>query len=315
MELQFKQRVTEELNKWLEESPDNRTLNGLAEEHGITKLYLSRIKNGIYAIDHTSGKSTEIADEYFHRIAYAIGLTTRSRTGLHWETANFTKIQKAARAAQNKRMRILLDADTGFGKTYALEHYSLQKDRVMYLKVTRSMTERDLLNAILKKLGNKDLIRGNRQKLNTIRHILTGTPGWLFIIDEAEYMRPALFHVIKEIADFTEQKCGFIMAGMGVTNLINKLADRKRLGFPQLRRRFFPNRLLLPERIENSEKKMIANSAGITDSTAINVICQYCNDFDMLSQMIQEAIDWQKQKGRKITGQELLDLYGNSLEM
>ena len=314
MELEFKKRVTEALNAWLAESPENRTLNGLAEEHQITKLYVSRIKNGIYEIEHAGGKSTTIDDEYFHRIAYAIGLTTRSGTGLHWETNNFTRIQKAARAAQNKRMRILLDADTGFGKTYSLEYYSLHKDKVIYLKVTRSMTERDLLFAILKKLGIREEIRGNRQKLNAIRHALTGTPGYLFIIDEAEYLKPGIFHVIKEIADFTEGKCGFILAGMGVLQLINKLANKKRIGFPQLRRRFFPNRLMLPERIENSEKKQIAQQSGITNETALNVICQYCNDFDMLSQMVFEAMEFQKAKGRKITGQDLMAIYGGTLD-
>ena len=40
MELEFKKRVTESLNAWLNEN-DSRTLNGLAEEHSITKLYVS----------------------------------------------------------------------------------------------------------------------------------------------------------------------------------------------------------------------------------------------------------------------------------
>lgn len=314
MELEFKKRVTAALNAWLDEAPESRSMNGLAEEHSITKLYVSRIKNGIYEIQHSTGKVTPIADEYFHRIAYAVGLTTRSGSGFHWETQIFNRIQKACRAAQHKRIRILMDGETGFGKSHALEYFSIHRDKVVYLKVTRSMTERNLLDAILRKLGIRDEIRGNRPKLNAIKHALTGTPGYLFIIDEAEYLRLHIFHAIKEIADFTEGKCGFVMAGMGISTLIHKFALRKRVGFPQLRRRFFPNRLLLPERIENSEKIAIAQAEGVTEKTALNVICQYCNDFDMLSQMLAEAVEFQKSKGRKINGQELMHIYGPSLE-
>lgn len=315
MELAFKQKVSDALNKWLEESPENRTLNGLAEEHGITKLYVSKIKNGVFAIDHGNGKRTEIGDEYFYRIAEAIGLMHRSGSGYHWETYNFTLIQKTCKRAQGKRMRVLLEGDTGFGKTYSLDYYNIHADKVIYIKVTRSMTERNLLQAILKKLSIRDDIRGARNMINAIRYQLTGTPGYLLIIDEAEYLKPNLFHVIKEIADFTEGKCGFILSGLGITSTIKRLADKKRMGFPQLKRRFFPNRLLLPDRIENSEKERICMDTGITDRTAINVIKNYCHDFDMLSQIVADVAAWQKSTGRKITGEEIMNRFRDSLDI
>jgi DNA transposition AAA+ family ATPase len=315
MEVLFKQKVSESFNRWLEENPETRSINKVAEELHISRLYVSRIKNGIYQIEQKDAKPTEIRDEFFHRIAELIGLTHRSHTGLHWETSNFKQIQKVCRAAQNKRMRVLLQADTGHGKTYALDHYQIHNDKVIYLKVTRSMTERNLLEAILRKLGIKDIPRGNREKINLIRFHLTGTPGYLLIIDEAEYLRPALFHVIKEIADFTEGKCGFIMSGFALVQKIGKLADKKREGFPQLKRRFFPNRIMLPEKIENSEKRYILQESGITDATAINVIIQYADDFDMLSQMVSDIVGWQKSNGKKMNGQEVMTRFRDSIDI
>lgn len=315
MELAFKQKVSEALNKWLQESPDNRTLNGLAEEHGITKLYVSRIKNGAFEIvNSTTEKTTVIADEYFYRIAEAIGLAHRSGSGLHWETYNFQYVMRACKRAQGKRMRVLLEGDTGHGKTYALDYFQIHFDKVIYIKATHSMTERNLLQAIAKKLGIGD-IRGARNTINAIRHALTGTPGYLLIIDEAEYLKPNLFHVVKEIADFTEGKCGFILSGLGISKTIKKLANKGRMGFPQLRRRFFPNRILLPDTIEKGEKEKICLDSGITDRTAINVIQQYCNDFDMLSQVVNEVTNRQKSTGRKMTGAEIMDRFKDTLEI
>jgi hypothetical protein len=315
MEQQFKTKVSEALNKWLEENPEDRTMNGLADEHSLPKLYVSRIKNGIYTIEHASGKKTEIADEYFYRIAEAIGIMHRSHTGEHWETFNFKEITRMCKRSQGKRMRYLLDANTGHGKTYALDYFQIHSDRSIYLKVTRTMTERNLLEAVLKKLGHRDFPRGNREKINAINYALTGTPGFVLIIDEAEYLRPSLFHVIKEMADFTEGKCGFVLSGYGLIEKISTLASKKREGFPQLKRRFFPNRLILPENILNSEKKAICIQSGITDATAINVICQYCNDFDMLSQVVADCVAWQKSTGKKITGQEIMTMFKDSFDL
>jgi DNA transposition AAA+ family ATPase len=317
LDLAYKKRVSENLVKYLEESPENRTVNGLADEHGITKLYVSRIKNGIFEIKHQEeGKApTIIADEYFHRIAEAIGMAFRSGTGLHWETFNFKQVQSVCARAQGKRLRVLLEGDTGFGKTYGLEFYTTRKDKVIYIKVTRSMTERNMLQAILKRLNIREDIRGTRTMLNAIRYALTGTPGYLLIIDETEYLKPNLWHVVKEIADFTENKCGLIVSGLGITQIIHKLADRKRMGFRQLRRRFFPNRVLLPTIIETSEKVRICEEAGITERTAINVIREYCNDFDMLSTVIKDAVQYQKSKGDKITGDMIMKRFKDTFEI
>jgi DNA transposition AAA+ family ATPase len=316
MNADFKQKVSDRLNTWLQESPENRSLNGLAEEHSIPKLYVSKIKNGIFEVyNNTTQKSTVIADEYFYRIAEAIGMMARSGSGLHWETFNFQQVQLISKRAQRKKMRVLLEGDTGSGKTYGLEHYQIHVDKVIYIKATRSMTERNLLQAILKKLSIRDDIRGARNMINAIRHTLTGTPGYLLIIDEAEYLKNNLFHVIKEIADFTEGKCGFILSGLGISSIIKRHSERKRMGFPQLRRRFFPNRVVLPDRIERSEKEKICMDSGITDKTAINVISQICNDFDMLSQVVSEVISWQKSSNRKVNGAEIMSKFKDTIEI
>lgn len=313
MDLQFKRKVTEALNAWLEESPD-RTLNGLAEEHEITKLYVSRIKNGLYEIEQKNGSTTVIAPEYFYRIAYAIGLMAHMPNRFQWHTKNFELIQKVCRKAQQDRMRVLLEGPTGHGKTNALEYYKVKSNKVVYQKVTRSMTERDLLRGLCKKLGLGEDIRGTRRMLEAINYQLTGEPGYLLIIDEQEYARLGLYHTIKEIADFTEYKCGFILSGCGIVKIIKRHAQNDRNGWPQLRRRFFPNRVILPDAIDNREKRKICEEHGITDKTAQNVIMHYCHDFDILSQVIADAIAFKKQNNREMTGQDILNRFKDSFE-
>lgn len=316
MDEQLKIKISEGFNKWLEENPTDRKVKAFARDNNLNEAYVSFVKNGIYSVPNKKGgKDTVIADQYFYRIAEAIGLMHRSHTGAHWETNNFKEISRMCKRAQNKRMRYLLDGDTGHGKTYALDYFQIHADKTIYIKVTRTMTERNLLEAILKKLGHRDFPRGNREKINAINYALTGHPGFLLIIDEAEYLRASLYHVIKEIADFTENKCGFVLAGFQLVEKINKLAIKKREGFPQLKRRFFPNRMMLPNRIENTEKRMICDASDITEKTAINVICEYCNDFDMLSQVVGDVIAWQNSNSRKMTGNEIMVMFKDSFDL
>lgn len=317
MEVEFKTKVTQAFNEWLREDPETRSIKGFAREHNLNDGYVSAIKNGNYQIPNKkTGKAFIIHDKVFFAIADNIGLTQRSYTGLRWQTNNLLTIQKACKQAQAKRVRILLDGETGFGKTHALEDFSIRYNKVIYVKVTRTMTEKSLLDIILKKLDYKgSLIRGNRERINQIRFLLTGTPGYLLIVDEAEYLKTNIYHTIKEISDFTEYKCGFVLAGHDLITKIRRLSDKRREGFPQLRRRFFTHRVMLPQRIENSEKAAICIESGITNDSAIDTITSHCMDFDIMSHVILAALSWQNKHGRKITGDEIEILFKDSFDL
>ncbi len=302
MENAKKEQVTDAINKWLEAHP-GRGLNQLCRENNINKGYASAIKNGKYTVG-----ATVISDEYFYQLMEAIGLISRNSLGFHWDyITNFRTIQNVCKNAQRKNLRLLLEANTGMGKTYALSYYSKLTDRVMYIQITRSTTEASLLTEMCNRLGIENPPRGNHRKMQVIKQHVTNFPNYLIIVDELEYARQAMFHSIKEIADFLEGRAGFIVSGYGLRDKIKRLAELKRNGFPQLKRRFFPNIAMLPE-ITVRDKKEICEREGITNEQAKNTIAGYCDDLDMLSQVIYKCLEHQRATGKKITQHEVIEM-------
>lgn len=304
MEQARKQQVTTALNQWLE-SHTGRSVKGLARELRTNPGYLSDIKNGKYE----TSNGTVIADKYFYEIMEGIGLITRNSLGFHWDyTSNFKHVQNVCKNAQRKQLRILLEADTGLGKTYALSYFSKLTDRCIYVQIKRSTTEASLLEEICQRLGMEKPPRGNHRKMLAIRQHVTSIPNYLIIIDEQEYARQHMFHTVKEIADFLEGRAGFIVSGYGLRDKIKRLAELKKNGFPQFKRRFFPNVFVLPS-ISASDKKEICDKEGITDAEVKNAISGYCNDFDMLSQVVYKCKQYKESYGKvtRAVLSELLD--------
>lgn len=305
MELQIKNKVTEALVEYLDASP-SRSANQLAEASGVNKAYISQIRNGRFVSSAGNGKEVSIPDSVFFKIADAVSLELENN--LHWDTPNYLQIQRICARAQVRKERMLLTGDTGLGKTYALESYARDHEKVLYIKCTRTMTAKDLLDEICKKLGIREELRGNRNKMNAIQRKVTGIPGWLLIIDEAEYLKNSLFDLVKEIADFTDRKAGLILSGMDLMFQIKAMAERHKKGFPQLYRRFRPNTVKL-KAISQKEIATVCTDAGITETTAVNVLKRYIYDYDMLSQYVKEIMDQQQKIGHPLTGQELIDLF------
>ena len=309
MELQQKQQITKALQEWINASPD-RSANQFAHMAGISSAYVSRVKNGKYTFEN-KGVESPISDKALLTIADALGLNYDQ--SLHWETYNYKLINAACREAQTKKRRLLLDAETGLGKTYALERYAIDNDKVLYIKVTRTMSARDMLDEIIVKLNIRDILRGNRAKMMAIQKKVTSVPNFLIIIDEAEYLKNTLFDLVKEIADFTENKCGIVLSGMDLKKKIEYLAGRGKPGFPQLRRRFFPNMILLNtmggKKGRKQEIEAICLACGITDTTAINVFKEYVFDYGMFSQWISIVLEKQESTGRAMSGEDIIQLF------
>lgn len=299
-----KRRVSEAITEWLSTGHD-RSGNTLAQQSGVSSAYISKIRNGEYQMG-TNGKATVIQDSYFYKISDAIGFNLDEE--LHWDyIKSFKTIQAICRRSQHRKERTLLDGQTGQGKTYGLERYAATHDKVIYIKLTHTMNVRDLLEIMCHKLNIREHIPGNRKKMEAIRERVLSKPGHLVILDEIELCKPNIFLIAKEIADFTERKCGMVLSGMDLKKKIESFASRKRQGFPQLRRRFFPHRQLVPD-LSKEEVETVAKNEGITNAGAINVLKQYVRDLDMLKHYIISVKEQQNKHKRKLSGDEVIDL-------
>jgi DNA transposition AAA+ family ATPase len=302
-----KQQVSEAVRGWIDEKNPARSGNKLAEKSGVSNAYVSKIKNGEFDYE-VNNRLFTISDAAYHRIADALGL--RFDGQLHWDFLhNFRLVQRVCRKAQRRCLRYILDGWTGQGKTYSLEHYAVTTDYSLYVKCTQNMTAKGLLDTILERLGQHDLIRSNYDKIERIRRVLLNRKGYLIIIDEAEVVKPGIYAVIKDIADFTNGKCGFVLCGMELIKKLEALAGRHKPGFPQLRRRFFGNQAEV-QHLSQAEIIQVCEFEKVTNKGAQNILATTVKDLDMLSQYIADIKEWQQANDKKITGPEVVQLLG-----
>ncbi len=305
---EHKQMVTDAVNNWIDPANAERSQNKLADASKVNAAYISQIKQGIYTLNSGRGEDSQIGDNTFHKLADF--LDVKFYGGLFWpELRNYTRIDKICRKSQRKAIRYIIDGPTGQGKTFTLEKYSKLHSYVVYVKCTMNMSAKDLVNTLMDEMKIHGTYRGVHEKLEAIRKRIHGQRGYLIIIDESEVVKPGIYAVIKDISDFVQNKAGMVICGYGLIGKLERLAGKQKAGFPQLRRRFFGNIENLAA-VSEQEVVEICVREGITNKGAINVVVSECKDLDKLSQWIADIKDWQKQEGRKMTGEEVAKMFG-----
>jgi DNA transposition AAA+ family ATPase len=311
LDVKQKQQITEAVREWI--MPNNKDRSGaeLARKAGVNEAYVSKIKDGQYEINGGEGRLSAIKDAYFYKIAQAVGLNLDK--AFDWNTSQRDLIEKWCKKAQSKKLRVLVSSLSGLSKTDSLEHYSYNNDRVLYIKCTKNMGTRDMLDLICRKLNITEYLVGNYAKLEAIRAELIGRKGWLIIIDEMENVKAGLFDAVKEISDFTEGQCGLMLSGIGMISYFSKMADKGRIPFSALKRRFFPNKIevhgldaqeIIQICVEEGCGKKVANLFGAL------VERRQLTDYDMLTNYLSDIVEWQDKKDRKIEPEEVVDLFG-----
>jgi DNA transposition AAA+ family ATPase len=303
---EHKQMITDAINNWIDPKNPERSQNKLAEGSRVNVAYISAIKNGDYSTN-AGGRDAQISDAHFNRLADF--LDVKFEGGFYWTfIKNTTRIDRLCRKTQRKAITSILDGPTGQSKTFTLEKYSKRNYSVVYVKLTQNMTANNLVDDILEKLNVHAPIRGIHEKLKAINKVVV-KGGYLIIFDEAEVVKPGIYAVIKDVSDSVKNKAGLVVCGFGLINKLEKLANKEKAGFPQLRRRLFGNIEVLGKVTEN-EIVEICLYEGITNKGAQNLIVHNCEDLDKLAQWIDDIKQWQKAEGRKISGEEVARMFG-----
>lgn len=303
MTIEFKDKVRDAINEWVQPGNNERSQNALANKAKVSAATISLIKNG--SGEYLNGESP-IQDQHFLLLAKFLGIHADETAPavLHWETANFLRIQSVCQLAQSQGRRPLIDGESGAGKTYALEYYAQNHDRVHYLKCTSSMRKKDMLHEIMSLLKiSTDGLKGEKQWMDAIKHRLIGTPGQLIILDETEDIPVGLWKAIKEIEDFTRGICGLVVAGLDLEAKLKLLADKKKPGFRQMKRRLFPN-IVKVNTVGRAQIKDVLMKMGITEKDVTEWFVRKVTDYDMLNQWLSDAL---KVAGNEPITVQLLD--------
>ena len=311
MELEQKQQVTDAINQWVDDKNPARSASKLSEKSGVNAAYISRIKNGEYEMQSGGGRITVINDSHFFKLAEAVGLKFDDE--YKWDFLNSYKLgYRVMRKAQRKQLRAIIDGDTGQGKTFISKWYNRENDYVLFLECTRNMTGKAMINSLCDKLGIELPVRTTPfERLELIKKVITNRRGYLIVFDQVgkNEVKPSIYSVLMDIAVAVEGKAGMVISGYKVTDMLTHQYNRHVPGMRQLARRFMSNTYELPQ-LTTNEIQLVCEAEGITNKGAITVLQKHVRDLDMLSQYVRDIIEYQQKEGKKITGEEVISLFG-----
>ena len=310
MDLELRDQIVEEINKWIDPKNNDRSANKLAEKSGVNAAYISRIRNGEYSFVSSNGRVSSISDVHFFRLAEAIGMKLGDE--FKWEMlASYKQAYKLFRKSQRKQLRACLDGDSGQGKTFAQKWYGRENDYVVHVECTRNLTPRGLINLLCDKLGiDLPASRSPYERLEIIKKAITNRRGYVLLFDQVgkNEVKPSIYGVLMDIAVAIEGKAGMVVCGYKISEMLTYMYEQHQPGYRQLARRFIHNRYELPG-LQPGEIASVCESEGISNKGAQNIFKQYVKDVDQLVQWVRDVRDWQRENNALITGEQVIAMF------
>ena len=228
--------------------------NELATQSGVSGATLSKIENG---------KWDDIDEKLWRKIWNKVN--DASTPGI-FKTNDYVVSFKVCEAAQKNHFMIGLIADTGMGKTTALNAYSLRKN-VFYVCYDKTLSPKNFFVALLKEMSIP--FEGTiNAMVNRIADELNTMANPLLIVDEAGKISSTMILYLHVLRDKTIKNCGIVLAGMPYfkNNLI-KFSNKQKEGYAEFFRRV--NLWQELQGLIRSEITFICQSYGITDTETL----------------------------------------------
>jgi len=228
--------------------------NELATQAGVSSATLSNIENR---------KWDDINDKLWRKVwnkVSDVNAISLVRTG------DYTTCEKVCASAKKNHFMIALMADTGMGKTTALNAYSIRKN-VFYIVYDKTMAPKHFFIALLREMGIS--FEGNiNEMVNRIADELNMIENPLIIIDECGKLTHTMILYLHVLRDKTIKNCGIVLAGMPYFQKnMAKFSNKGKEGFAEFNRRI--NLWQELKGLSRSEIEFICNSYGIDDNDTI----------------------------------------------
>lgn len=301
------QVIPNALNSYLEEK--GIVIEQLAKKMKMSRQYIDEISRG-----NTHFQKTEIKDKYYEMICDFIGLTLKNEVWRHFNTANYQIITEAINNAKKRKRRVLIDGDTGAGKSYACHSYKKIAPKGTYIVTfSGSGNPREFVRNIAETVGAETNGTAGNIINNIIKHLTTQDFNTVLVIDECEHVQEKVGYInhIKSLADGLEGKCGFVICGMGLKDLLHRRYANHKQNYRQTYSRF-SKRVYCTENI-------LADVEAICHDLKLNIgVCNwlksYAKDFRMLRDIIEDAFDESEKTGEPISVQMLDELYCENIK-
>lgn len=290
------------INRYLREKDTSQAQ--LCKNADVGEAYLSHILQS-----KTHIGPTEIKDKYYLALCEAVGYKLTIETWRHHDTYNYMLIISKLKEARANKERLVLDGDTGAGKSYACARYKLLHPNNTYV-VTCSAIEnsKEFTINIAENVGVSTQGTAGAIVKRVVRELLKKEDA-ILVIDEAEHIgkKSGYINVIKSLADMLEGKVSVVLVGMGIADILRKGFERNKQNFRQTARRFAKREKCLDDISEDVVS--ICNDLGITNKPAQNWLANRMHNFGELKIMLVDAISEAKKTKQPVSVKLLNSLY------
>jgi DNA transposition AAA+ family ATPase len=258
-------------------------------------------------VNHIVNNKVEMFDTISEQMWRTLAIWSNYEANQGWgvfESDNLNSISSLCNEAQEDCRFMAIIAETGYGKTAALERYARTRpERTFYVLCIKTMNRRDFLAAILKSIGLE--IEGSiHTKVTAIANFFKLNSHCLLILDDVGKLNESCLSLIQIIYDMTVGLAGIVVAGLpSFKKWFFKMAAKDRPGFRELKRRI---EYWLPlNKISKAFIVPVAHEFGITEEPAIRFLLDNCHDYGTFRNMIENYTRAVK-KNAKLTQREVL---------
>lgn len=292
MKLEQKLQIVEAAKKYAEEH--GLSQNDLAKRADISAKYVSDMFNGktFTVANSATGKTVEIADKYYLKLAEYVGLSVRKE---YWKTVvtpQMERILVSLQVAKENGETNLIIGETGCGKSYVCDIFRRKYPADTWI-VTVSQTDNitDIIEKIITALKINVEARTRTGRLNAaIRYLKEKRDNGMepqIIFDESEYMKQAALCAMKSLYDNLHKVCSVVLVGTDqlLTN-IETLKRRNKNGIPQFYRRVkFGVR-----RLEPIDRRFPGFLDDIQDREIVRFVRENCDNYGELHDVLVPAM-------------------------
>lgn len=304
MQLIDYQKLTEipqAIRRYLDEK--NISQSQLAKNAGVGEAYVTQILSGKTHI----GK-TQIKDKYYLDLSKSVGYNVEIQKWRHFNTLNFQMQYTSVKKARTHKTRLVIDGDTGSGKSYFCEAYKkINPNNTFVVKCLAVENSKEFAKNIAGVVGAKQTGTAG-EIVKNIANKLCSLEDAVLLIDEAEHIgnKSGYINIIKSLADLLEDKVAFVLIGMGISGILQRGFDRNKQNFRQTARRF-AKRVQCLDDIQQDIRN-ICNELSITNKHVQNWLTNRIHNFGELKTLLLDAMDESEKTGLAITTQMLNEL-------
>lgn len=275
-----KLNILAQINEY--QATEDMSQNKLASALGVNAATLSKIKNK---------KWQSISADMWQKVAAFFVQNTTSTVG-EWQifdTDNFATIKRMCQEAKKHQNMYCVIGDTGVGKTVALKHYAERNPDTYYVLCKYMMSDTTFLKAIAKSIN----ITVSGRKLTMFERLVSELQKQdkpVILLDDVGKLPLQCYRIIQLLFDELENNCGIVIAGVPhLEATLRKNAERNKMSFPELVRRFRNKEWRLLGKPTKKEILYQAIRYGITDKYAVKYLYQIINEYQHLRDIILDA--------------------------